>query len=174
MLAFGSAGASRQAALTPSSKLLQIGPDHRLALVRVVVRRQDVAHLRRDGPELVAKAVAAGDREILERLVPAAAGITFESRKRWKIAGVPREDKRDGRRRGESFRHAVIDFGQQAGGHALPEREERAVGQDMAGVVHPLPGQRDRPNAGRGRERLGGRRGGQQQDGDGSGEQTTG
>ena len=159
--------ASRQAPLMPISKLLQVRPDHGLTVVRVVVRRQDEAHLRREGPELVAKAVAARDREILERLVPAPAGITLESRDRRKLAGVLREDERDGHCRGESFRHAVIDFGQHAGGHALPDREERAVGQDVAGVVHPLPGKRDRSHPGRGRERLSRRRGGQQQEGDG-------
>ena len=57
-------------------KLLQICPDHCLAQILVVVRRLNVPHLGREGPELVAKAVAACDREILKRLVPAAAGIS--------------------------------------------------------------------------------------------------
>src|SRR4029453_7474360 len=153
--------------------LVQIRPDHGLAAVWVVVRRYDDSHLGREGPEIVAQTVAARDREILKRLVPAATRITFEPRKRRKLAGVPREDEGHGQGRGQSFRDAVIDLGEHTRSDALSAWEERAVSHDVAGVVDPLPGKRDRSDPGWRRKRLGRRRGGHEEDGDQRSERKT-
>ena len=122
---FGQCGREPPGSTEAEQNLVQIRPNHGLTLVRIVVRRYDHSHLRREGPEVVPQTVAAGDREILERLVPAATRITLETRERRKLARVPREDEGDGHGRGQSFRHAVIDFGKETRGHTLSARPDR-------------------------------------------------
>ena len=102
-----------------------------------------------EGPELVAQTVTAREREILKRPVPATTRVTLEPGKLGKLAGVLREDEGHGHGRGQAFRDAVIELGEHSRGDTLSAREERAVSQDVAGIVDPLPGDSDRSHTGR-------------------------
>src|ERR1019366_5500214 len=69
----------------------EISTDDRLSPMVVVVAGQDGPHERRDGPRIVEEAVANGERKVLERGVPAVAGIDRQvgDERRGRVWGPP-------------------------------------------------------------------------------------